>query len=286
MGPQRRLGIYVGFDSPSIIRYLEPVTGDMFTARFADCQFDETVFPSLGGDKNVINIPEERRELTWNTSTLSHLDPRTSQCDYEIRRILHLQEIANQLPDSFNDAAKVTKSHVPAMNVPARIDVPAKQTSNTAANESVARLKRGRPVGSKDSAPRKRRIDEKSCPNKAPEKAVHNTPEEVMYQKPNLSETSMEDTTLDKVTVPEETMTKVPNNDEISIFHTDSGEIWEINKFVIDDIFTYVVATEISKGNDENDEIEPRSINECRQRNDWLKWKTAIQAELDSLKNV
>ena len=26
MGPQRRLGIYVGFDSPSIIRYLEPLT--------------------------------------------------------------------------------------------------------------------------------------------------------------------------------------------------------------------------------------------------------------------
>ena len=32
MGPQRRLGIYVGYTSPSIIRYLEPVTGDIFTA--------------------------------------------------------------------------------------------------------------------------------------------------------------------------------------------------------------------------------------------------------------
>ena len=27
MGSQRRLGIYVGFESPSIIRYLEPLTG-------------------------------------------------------------------------------------------------------------------------------------------------------------------------------------------------------------------------------------------------------------------
>ena len=27
MGPQRRLGIYIGFNSPSIIRYLEPLTG-------------------------------------------------------------------------------------------------------------------------------------------------------------------------------------------------------------------------------------------------------------------
>ena len=41
MGPRRRLGIYVGFDSPSIIRYLESVIGDGFRARFVDCHFNE-----------------------------------------------------------------------------------------------------------------------------------------------------------------------------------------------------------------------------------------------------
>ena len=51
MGPQRRLGIYVGFESPSIIKYLEPLMGDIFTARFAACQFDELVFPESGGKK-------------------------------------------------------------------------------------------------------------------------------------------------------------------------------------------------------------------------------------------
>ena len=61
MGPQRRLGIYVGFDSPSIIRYLEPLTSDVFTARFADCKFDESNFPPLGGEKTV---PTERREIS------------------------------------------------------------------------------------------------------------------------------------------------------------------------------------------------------------------------------
>ena len=45
MSPQRRLGIYVGFDSPSIIRYLEPLTGDIFKARFNDCHFNKTIFP-------------------------------------------------------------------------------------------------------------------------------------------------------------------------------------------------------------------------------------------------
>jgi len=51
MGSQRRLEIYVGFESPSIIRYLEPLIGDLFTSRFADCRFDETNFPQLGGEK-------------------------------------------------------------------------------------------------------------------------------------------------------------------------------------------------------------------------------------------
>ena len=52
LGPQRRLGIYVGFNSLSIIHYLELVTGDVFTVRFANCHFDEKVFPPLGGDKS------------------------------------------------------------------------------------------------------------------------------------------------------------------------------------------------------------------------------------------
>ena len=87
-GPQRRLGIYVGFESPSIIKYLEPLTGDVFTARFADCHFDETVFPPLGG-----GIPPsgERRELLWHVPDLSHLDPRTAQCEIEVQKITHLQ---------------------------------------------------------------------------------------------------------------------------------------------------------------------------------------------------
>ncbi|KAL6319511.1 hypothetical protein AAG906_014187 [Vitis piasezkii] len=120
MGPQRRLGVYVGFDSPSIIRYLEPLTGDVFTARFADCHFNESVFPSLGREKS---IPEERREISWKTSTMTHLDPRTNQCELEVQRIIHLQNLANQLPDAFIDTKKVTKSHIPAANTPARIDV-------------------------------------------------------------------------------------------------------------------------------------------------------------------
>ena len=48
MGPHRKLGIYVGYLSPSIIKYLEPLTGDLFTAWFVDCIFNEDHLPALG----------------------------------------------------------------------------------------------------------------------------------------------------------------------------------------------------------------------------------------------
>jgi hypothetical protein len=50
MGPHRKLGIYVGYLSASIIKYLEPPTGDLFIARFADCIFNENHFLALGGE--------------------------------------------------------------------------------------------------------------------------------------------------------------------------------------------------------------------------------------------
>ena len=46
---------------------------------------------------------------------------------------MHLQEIANKLPDAFNDTAKVTKSHIPAMNALTRINAPVGLSQNTAA---------------------------------------------------------------------------------------------------------------------------------------------------------
>ena len=97
MGPQRKMGIYVGYDSPSIVRYLEPLTGDLFTVRFADCHFDETVFPSLWGDKHA-NVPIERRKMLWYAPTMSHLDPCTAQSETEVRQIIDLQSIAQSMP--------------------------------------------------------------------------------------------------------------------------------------------------------------------------------------------
>lgn len=87
-GPQRRLEIHIGFEFPSIIRYLKPLTGDMFQARFADCQFDELVFPLSGEEK--MSLPEGWHEITWNVPSLTHLDPCTNRYEQVVKMIIYL----------------------------------------------------------------------------------------------------------------------------------------------------------------------------------------------------
>ncbi|KAM0993138.1 hypothetical protein ACFX2A_008965 [Malus domestica] len=69
------------------------------------------------------------------------------------------------MPNAFNDAIKVTKSHIPAANAPAIIDDPIGQNKVAANDSSRARLKRGRHLCSKDSAPRKRKTRAQLTPN-------------------------------------------------------------------------------------------------------------------------
>ena len=88
---------------------------------------------------------------------MSHFDSCTNQCELEVQRIIYLQNLANHLLDAFIDTKKVTKSHIPVANAPARIDVPEGQL----ANESQIRLKRGRRIDSKDLTPLNRRTQRK-----------------------------------------------------------------------------------------------------------------------------
>ncbi|KAI3506492.1 hypothetical protein L1887_28853 [Cichorium endivia] len=114
MGPQRRLGIYVGYEIVSIIR----------------------------GEKK-----SKEKDVSWNEPSLSYLDPYTKQCETEVQKIMHFQEMENQLPDAFTDTKRVTKSYIPAINAPARIEILDKQSGDKVTQESKARLKRGRPFG-------------------------------------------------------------------------------------------------------------------------------------------
>ena len=91
--------------------------------------------------------------------------------------IIHLQNLANQLPDAFVDTKKVTKSHIPAANVLARVDI----TEGQKTFEYKTRSKRGRPIGSKDITLRKRRTNGKQ--NDHEESNIENQiPEEIQNE--------------------------------------------------------------------------------------------------------
>nr|XP_016468114.1 PREDICTED: uncharacterized protein LOC107790672 [Nicotiana tabacum] len=122
------------------------------------------------------------KEIDWNVLSLSHLDPRTNQCEQEVQKIIYMQNVVNQLSNAFTNLPLVTKLHIPTVNAPIRVDVPAGQYDH--ANESRPRLKRGRLIV------------------------------EVMQQ---------------------------------------------------------------------DEYLEPKFVDECRQRNDWPKWKNTVQAEMVSL---
>ncbi|GJY33133.1 hypothetical protein Tco_0417602 [Tanacetum coccineum] len=252
IGPQRRLGIYVGYETSSIIRYIEPLTCDLFTVRFADCHFDEAVFSKLGGVKK-----NQEKDVTWCEPSLLYLDPRTKQCETEVQKITNLQEIANQLLDAFIDTKRVTKSHIPAANAPARVKIPNKQAGDNIAQESQKRLKRGRPIGLNDKNPRKRKGIKKNSSH----------------------DDNVLDETQDIKTSPEEEMNYI--NKEMSINYSQTHILWDRNEIGdIDEIFSYSIANDIMSG---DDDPEPKSVIDCQNRLDWDKWKDAMQAELNSL---
>nr|GEU59594.1 retrotransposon protein, putative, Ty1-copia subclass [Tanacetum cinerariifolium] len=112
-----RLRIYVRYETSSIIRYVQPLTGDVFITRFADCHFNEVIFLPLGEEKKT-----HEKDVSWNEPSLLYLDSHTKQSKTKVQKIMHLQEIANQLPDAFTDTKRVTKSHIPAANSPARVN--------------------------------------------------------------------------------------------------------------------------------------------------------------------
>ncbi|GKE92182.1 putative copia-like polyprotein, partial [Tanacetum coccineum] len=153
----------------------------------------------------------------------------------------------------------VTESHIPAANAPVKIDVPKEHSE--IANESKACLKRGRPIGSKDKNHRKKMG---AC-NQDGQVEVKET----------LEGSSIR--TLDMMVQKEPW---VSENEEISINYVMSRKIWNLNEIDVDDTFAYNVALEVMENDEDH---EPKSVPECKNRNDWPKWKDAIEAELKSL---
>ncbi|GJX64490.1 putative RNA-directed DNA polymerase [Tanacetum coccineum] len=146
---------------------------------------------------------------------------------------MHMQEIANQLPDAFTDIKRVTKSYIPAVNAPARVEIPNIKSDDKVTQESKARLKRGRPVGFKDKNPRKRKATENAT--------IH---EDILLEG------------IQNVAPPEEEIDDI--NKDISINYGHSKiSLDQIETEIIDEKFCYNVACDIKNGNDDS---EPTSV--------------------------
>ncbi|KAL0305882.1 UNVERIFIED_CONTAM: hypothetical protein Sradi_6005500 [Sesamum radiatum] len=193
------------------------------------------------------------------------LDPRTNDSELEVQRIIHLQNVANRLPDAFIDTKKVTKSHILAENVPARLEVPEVTLTQTKASESQIRRKRGRPLGSKDANPRKRKEHIVSINHDANVSTSNvsedKIPEVILSEDPKRNEQDLDDSY------------------EMSINYAHNSLGWYRKEIKMNDIFAYSVAVEIM----DEDDNDPQTMEECQHRNDWKSWKKAIQDELDSL---
>ena len=179
-----------------------------------------------------------------------------------------MQYIANQLSDVFTDSKKIVKSHILAANNPARIEVPEGQLINIATNESKTCLKRGRHVGAKDKITRKRKIQEKQVAALKEAIPMKQTTNIINLSKDcahkSLENEPLEERTPEELSLEEE---QVPENNKISIHYVSTGEIWDRNKIVVDNIFSFKIALDITKSNDH--EIESQTIEECQRINNW-----------------
>ena len=88
LGSFHKSGIYVGYETSSIIRFLDPAIGDCHTTLFADCICDEDLFPTLGGDNHPID--DKSRKITWQATGIHAHEPRTAETNREVQNILDL----------------------------------------------------------------------------------------------------------------------------------------------------------------------------------------------------
>ena len=168
------------------------------------------------------------------------------------------------MPDVITDIAKVTRSHIPTTNVLVRLEVPNKghiATERDAAItlsggvvEAVApQRKRGMPLGSTDTHPKKKRGTK-----------AQTDPLIINVEKPSHEIVSDYNYVHESILGDTPNIKMVSENKEISMNYEKAYKLMEKSSMHIDNILTYTVAQEII----EHDDVEPRSIVECQQRAD------------------
>ena len=122
IGTHRIEGIYVGFDSLSVIRYLSLPAGTLLRARFQNSHFDETIFSILPNTKDT-GLLDFFAPQTFTQNP----DPRIALTKQEVRKLVNLKALANRLPDGFADAPPITRDPVPGAGLPSLHNFPQKR---------------------------------------------------------------------------------------------------------------------------------------------------------------
>ena len=119
--------------------------------------------------------------------------------------------------------------------------------------ENKPRQKHGRSIGAKGSAPRQKK--QKNIALKEGDLPCEKEGE-------NMKALEHDNESIRK---------DISGNTENSICYVDDGKTINRCETKVNDIFIYHVATDIEINTDNDPEL--RSIDECLQRNDWLKWQ-------------
>jgi hypothetical protein len=232
------------------------LAGDLFTARFTDCIFNEDHFPALGGEL----YRNKCQEIEWNAEGISFQDPRTIETEQQVQRINDLQNIANNLPDAFTDCKGVTKSYHPARNVPERVEVPMKTTQTPINN------KKGESTSKKqDESANKQRKTIKSNTN-----LVTRHLDGIVCQIDNYNPQSSSVMRINTGASTSELLgsTIEGNNDEslrieeIAINVVETGESYDRKSIMVDCYFSKEI------GNVFHTDLDPKSMAECKKRSD------------------
>ena len=149
--------------------------------------------------------------------------------------------------DVFIDSKKVKKSHIPAANAPSQIEILIGKLEGIMTNEPKPQLKHGRPLGSKDTTPRKRR----NIQIHAPGKHINIKGLKEIDLEPQVGELI----TPDEVPIKQLSFDTIPvhNNEEIPINYVYKGKIWDQSTTFTGDVFSFQVAMDIIN-NDEGQE--------------------------------
>ena len=192
-----------------------------------------------------------------------------------------MQSIANQLPDVFIDNMKIMKSHIPIANTPTRVEVSIGQSIYLVANDSKPCLKHGRLVSAKDKIPGKRKIPTKKRVAAFEESVLIKQATKIVNLSKIIKQNSLENEPFEKDFSKEESpeglsleKDQVLENNEISTNYLSIRDIWDRNKIVADNIFSFKIAIDIIRSNDL--EMEPQFVEECQCKNYWPMWLEAI----------